>query len=37
MIGYISAQKLPINFLGIDFWAAKPIISAELRVMMDEL
>ena len=37
MVDYISAWKLQINFLGLNFEAGKPKMNAELAVMMAEL
>ena len=37
MIGYISAYKSQIAFMGLNFEYDKPRIKAELRVMMAEL
>ena len=37
MIGYISAYKPQIAFMGLNFEYDKPRIKAELRVMMAEL
>ena len=37
MVDYISAYKLQMNFLGLNFQDAKPRMNAELRVMMAEL
>ena len=37
MVDYISAYKLQMNFLGLNFQDGKPRMNAELRVMMAEL
>ena len=37
MVDYISANKLQMNFLGLNFQAGKPKMNTELRVMMAEL
>ena len=37
MIGYISAYKSQIAFMGLDLEADKPRMNAQLRVMMVEL
>ena len=37
MLGYISANKSQIAFMGLNFEYDKPRIKAELRVMMAEL
>ena len=37
MIDYISAYKLQMVFMGLDFETDKPKMKVELRVMMAEL
>ena len=37
MVDYISAYKLQMNFLGLNFQDGKPRMNAELTVMMAEL
>ena len=37
MVDYISAYKLQMNFLRLNFQDGKPRMNAELRVMMAEL
>ena len=36
MIGYISAYKSQMTFMGLDFEAGQPTLKAELRVMIND-